>query len=147
MDIAYVLFALRVLSTLALIAILAGFFILLWRDYRATVNQVLSGKRAHGFLVALQEIDGMYVQTGDIYPLLPLTSMGRAPTNTIIIDDKFASNEHAIISRRNGQWWLEDRKSRNGTLLNQAPVVKPVVLTNGDVVGIGNLHFRIDIEG
>ena len=47
---------------------------------------------------------------------------------------------------RNGQWWLEDRASRNGTLLNGVPVQQPVIVTDGDVIGIGNYHFRLEME-
>lgn len=84
--------------------------------------------------------------TGEDYPLLPLTSLGRSPTNTIPINDTFASSEHALVAMRNGQWWIEDRKSRNGTLLNDLPVTEPIVITHGDIIGIGTMKFRLELE-
>jgi len=47
---------------------------------------------------------------------------------------------------RNGQWWIEDRKSRNGTLLNDLPVTEAMVITHGDIIGIGNMKFRLELE-
>jgi pSer/pThr/pTyr-binding forkhead associated (FHA) protein len=47
---------------------------------------------------------------------------------------------------RNGQWWIEDRKSRNGTLLNDLPVTESMVITHGDIIGIGNMKFRLELE-
>jgi pSer/pThr/pTyr-binding forkhead associated (FHA) protein len=86
------------------------------------------------------------VVTGETYPLLPLTSLGRSPTNTIRINDTFASGDHALLAMRSGQWWLEDRRSRNGTMLNDLRVTQPVVVTDGDVIGIGNIKFRVELE-
>jgi pSer/pThr/pTyr-binding forkhead associated (FHA) protein len=39
---------------------------------------------------------------------------------------------------------LEDLGSRHGTLLNDSPVVKPTSLSNGDIIGIGKLRFRLE---
>jgi pSer/pThr/pTyr-binding forkhead associated (FHA) protein len=72
--------------------------------------------------------------------------LGRSPTNRVKVEDNFASGDHALISRRNGQWWLEDRKSRNGTTLNGILVTRPLVITHGDVIGIGHMRYRVDLE-
>lgn len=140
------LLVLRLASAGLMVMLIVALMVMIWRDYRAAVSQAAASKRSHGFLVAMREVDGSLVLTGEIYPLLPLTTLGRAPTNTIRVPDSFSSSEHARIARRNGQWWLEDRKSRNGTTLNHAPVIQPTVITNGDIIGIGSLHFRVDLE-
>lgn len=140
------LFLMRLASAALIVLFVGALFVLIWRDYRAAMHQAAASKRSHGFLVAMREIDGNLMLTGEIYPLLPLTTLGRAPTNTVRVTDSFASSEHARIARRNGQWWLEDRKSRNGTLLNHNLVTQPIVVTNGDVIGIGSMHFRVDLE-
>lgn len=146
MDTALILFALRVASAALLLLLLLALFVVIWRDHRSTITQVNTARRAHGILVAMQEVDGAYVLTGDMYPLMPLTSLGRAPTNTVQLHTTFASSEHALIAQRNGQWWLEDRHSRNGTTLNGIPINRPVVITNGDIIGVGTLYFRVDLE-
>lgn len=121
-------------------------FVIMWRSYRVTLSQVDSSRRAYGNLVAMHKVDERFVLTGDIYPLLPLTSIGRSPTNTIHIMDTFASSEHALVARRNGQWWLEDRNSRNGTRLNNTTITRPVVITEGDIINIGHIYYRVEIE-
>ncbi|HEX2623042.1 MAG TPA: FHA domain-containing protein [Phototrophicaceae bacterium] len=146
MNIDVILLLLRVLSAGLLLLIVGALFWFIWRDYRTTLSQITANRRAYGNLVAMREVDSAYVMTGDIYPLLPLTSMGRSPTNTILVNDNFASTEHALIARRNGQWWLEDRSSRNGTTLNSGIVTRAVVITNGDIIGIGNMRYRVDLE-
>jgi hypothetical protein len=129
-----------------LLAILIALFVVIWKEYHSAVKDAELERRVYGRLVLLRTVDSMDVATGEIYPLLPLTSLGRAPTNTIRINDTFASSEHAMVAFRSGQWWLEDRKSRNGTTLNDMPVNQPVVVTDGDLIGIGQLKFRIELE-
>jgi hypothetical protein len=141
-----ILLLLRFVSGLLLIGVLLTLFLIMWREYRSMSVQIESRRRSYGQLVVLREIDGRLMVTGENFPLLPLTSMGRAPTNTIPINDNFASSEHALVAMRNGQWWVEDRKSRNGTLLNDLPVTEPMVVMHGDIIGIGNVKFRLELE-
>lgn len=140
-----VLFLLRLIAGLLLVSVLAILFFVMWRDYKSAVMQAESSRRTYGRLVAIQEIDGAHI-AGQIYPLLPLTSLGRSPTNSIPIDDDFASGEHALVAYRGGQWWLEDRQSRNGTMINDFPVTQPIIITDGDVIGIGSCRFRLELE-
>lgn len=141
-----ILLLLRVASGVALIVFLIVLLVIIWRDYRSAVAEVQINRRVFGQLIMLRQVDDMETPTGQVYPLLRLTSLGRAPTNTIPIEDTFASSEHALIALRNGQWWLEDRKSRNGTTLNDVLIEHPVVITHGDVIGIGSVKFRIELE-
>jgi hypothetical protein len=140
------LFFLRLLSGVLLLVMLGELFLIMWRDYRATARETEASRRSFGRLIGLIEVDGQLARNGESYPLLPLTSLGRAPTNSIKIDDNFASSEHAVVALRNGQWWLEDRKSRNGTTLNDVPVTQPVIVTDGDIIGIGSTRFRLEME-
>lgn len=146
MSVELLLFALRLISVAVLLGFLLALWVILWRDYRSAVAEVQVNRRVFGQLVMLRQVDDLEVPTGQVYPLLRLSSLGRAPTNTIPIEDTFASSEHALIALRNGQWWLEDRKSRNGTTLNDVMIEHPVVVTQGDVIGIGSVKFRIELE-
>jgi hypothetical protein len=80
---------------------------------------------------------------GAALPLRPITRLGRAADNTIVIDGTFVSAEHATIVQRDGAWWLADRGSTNGTLLNDRPVQGEVAVQPGDVVAIGDVRLKV----
>ena len=146
MDTTTILFILRLISAITLMSILGVFFVILWRDYSSVAVQAHVQRRIYGQLVSLIQVDEMFAPTGETYPLRPLTSIGRAPTNAIVIKDDFSSSEHALISLKNGRWWLEDRNSRNGTLLNGDILSTATIVTDGDIISIGNSHFKITLD-
>jgi pSer/pThr/pTyr-binding forkhead associated (FHA) protein len=78
---------------------------------------------------------------------IPLGSeawIGRSEENTIPVNDSHASNQHALLRRRqDGLWWLEDLGSTNGTYLNENRVTEPQVVRSGDIIRIGRARFRI----
>lgn len=140
------LFFLRLAGSAALLLFLGVLFFTLWQDVRGASAQIEAARRSYGRLVLIEHTDSESTTSTKMYPLMPLTSIGRSPSNSIRIDDTFASAEHAIIALRNGTWWLEDRQSRNGTSLNELPVTEPLIITDGDIIGIGSLQFRIELE-
>jgi pSer/pThr/pTyr-binding forkhead associated (FHA) protein len=81
---------------------------------------------------------------GTVFPLRAVTSIGRSPNNTIIIPDTYASSQHALLTQREGQWWLEDRNSRNGTMLNGRRIDDPTVVSSGDVLGVGRTKLKLE---
>lgn len=144
MDGALLLFFLRLLSAFLLLAFLGLIIWFMRQDAQALTQALAQQSRVHGYLwVVSAPPDGP--GPGSRYPLLPVTSIGRAPRNTLTLEDGYLSNEHALITWRNGQWRLEDRNSRNGTLLNDMPVDDPVVLATGDVITLGETELRVDL--
>ncbi|MBA2481884.1 MAG: FHA domain-containing protein, partial [Planctomycetes bacterium] len=71
--------------------------------------------------------------------------LGRNDTADVTVADVKTSREHAAISRRDGAWWVEDLKSRNGTLLNGNALVAPAQLRSGDRIKIGLIELEFDI--
>lgn len=137
------LLALRFAAALVLLGFVGAVFAVLWADYRAAVRALEASRRQHGRLIVL---DGTAQGLGVSYPLMAVTTLGRSPANTIVLDDSFASQEHALVVQRAGQWWLEDRRSSNGTRLNGEPITEPVVISSGDVIEIGRVSLRIELE-
>lgn len=74
--------------------------------------------------------------------LPPEIKFGRGPDNDVVLPDRFASIKHSRLFLREGQYWLEDLGSKNGTFLNGRPLVGPAVLANGDLIKIGDTIFR-----
>ena len=143
MDI--VLFALRVIAGLFLLSFIGVLLVMMWRDYQAVSSEVISRTRKRGRLVVLHA-DGTTLKPGMAFPLLPLTSLGRAPTNTIVLNDTFASGEHALVTLRGGQWWLEDRNSSNGTVLNGYRIQEAVVVSAGDIISVGQVDLKLELD-
>ena len=78
---------------------------------------------------------------GTAYELLEDTvSIGRDPSNSIQIPSETVSRAHAELCRKpedQGEvWTVRDLKSKNGVLLNGAPV-ESAVLTSGDELKLG----------
>jgi len=64
-------------------------------------------------------------------------TIGRAPTNHIVVYDERASRAHAEILPSAAGWVVRDLESRNGTLLNGEPFEADRPLAPGDVISVG----------
>ncbi len=68
-------------------------------------------------------------------------TLGRAPTNHVVIHDERASRLHAEIISTPAGWSLRDLASRNGTLFGEAALGADHLLSPGDVFSIGRLEI------
>ncbi|MGA4668973.1 FHA domain-containing protein FhaB/FipA [Propionibacteriaceae bacterium Y1923] len=84
-------------------------------------------------------------QAGLSIPLAGVVGLGRAADSALNIDDDYASTRHAQITMDdNGQWWLEDLNSTNGTSVNTVRVSAPVQVQTGDTIRIGRTVMRLE---
>ena len=65
------------------------------------------------------------------------TTIGRDPTNTIVINDAEVSRHHARLILHDNDCILEDLGSTNGTAINGVRIVGPHVLTPGEIISFG----------
>jgi Nif-specific regulatory protein len=79
----------------------------------------------------------------DVFRLVPGQSVtiGRAPTNQIVIKDERCSRNHAELFVSQDQWVLRDLESRNGTLVGEHRISGDCVLRPGDVIRIGRCQL------
>ncbi|MBS4052085.1 FHA domain-containing protein [Methylomonas rivi] len=63
-------------------------------------------------------------------------SIGRAGYNPIQIDNKGVSLLHAVITRQDKEWFIEDLNSTNGTYLNGVKVLGKQKIKFGDTISI-----------
>ena len=149
MSINVLILLLRIVAAIVLYSFLGGVLIVMWRDWRTVARQAEQKRetsvRSHGHLVVVAS-GQTELSPGQSFPLSVVTGLGRAPSNTVIVEDSFASSEHAILSLRNGRWWLEDLDSRNGTRLNGERLTAPAIVATGDEVGVGSVRLRIELE-
>ena len=64
------------------------------------------------------------------------TVIGRRATNALVLDDLTVSGEHAVLLAGQQDVVIQDLGSRNGTLVNGAPVAR-ALLNDGDCIDIG----------
>lgn len=133
---AELLLALRLLLSLLLYAFLGVVLYTLWRELRQGV--AVQPPRPTAAILTVEQ----GAEPGRQFPLRPVTALGRAEDNDLPLADPFASAHHALIFWREGQWWLEDLGSHNGTLFNGERLDKPVALATGDRLRIGETELR-----
>ncbi len=76
------------------------------------------------------------------------TSIGRSPSEDIVLGDPWVSRRHALIVRDGDSYTIIDQNSTHGTFLNSVRVEKSV-LKFGDVLQIGSLkgpHLRFHLR-
>lgn len=141
----WLLLLLRVLLAALLYGFLAVLLVMLWRDLRRAAGRRRvappSGK------LVLVDAAKTGLEPGLAFPLQEVTSLGRTSVNAIALPDPFVSTHHALLAWREARWWLEDLNSKNGTTLNGEPVTRPVVVSGGDLIGVGRVTLRLEVAG
>lgn len=80
---------------------------------------------------------------GTSYPLAAELTVGRAAGCGVTVDDTYASQIHARVFNRDGQFFVEDLGSTNGTYLNRTKVAGPQVMHRGDRLQVGNTVMEL----
>ncbi len=80
---------------------------------------------------------------GQTYDLGEELTVGRAGGCQITLDDTFVSQLHARVFRRDGQLFVEDLGSTNGTFLNRKKVTAPIAVRKGDRLQIGKTVMEL----
>ncbi len=77
----------------------------------------------------------------------PRCKVGRDDLNDIVISgDQSISRFHFVITREDGQYMVQDGKSRHGTFLNGNQITVPEPIHDGDVLKVGVSLFWFVIE-
>jgi pSer/pThr/pTyr-binding forkhead associated (FHA) protein len=143
----WILLGLRILATVILYTFLGVAFYIIWRELKQLESQAMSQSRASYQLRVIAAAEDQPLAVGETLPLQPITILGRAAENTIVVKDDSVSAAHARLHRENGVWWLEDLDSHTGTTLNDSLLSKPTPLAEGDIIGIGDLRFKLESSG
>ncbi|WP_235436106.1 FHA domain-containing protein [Gottschalkia purinilytica] len=77
----------------------------------------------------------------DEYTLENEVKIGRSNQNDIVIRDPYLSKNHARIITDEGQFFVEDLKSINGTYINNNRIYDVTKLKNGDRIKVGQIEF------
>ena len=80
---------------------------------------------------------------GQIADLANEVTIGRASTCTLTIEDTFISQLHARVFYDNGQVFVEDLGSTNGTFLNRKKVTSATPVRRGDRIQTGKAIMEL----
>jgi pSer/pThr/pTyr-binding forkhead associated (FHA) protein len=82
-----------------------------------------SRKAPRKLVVVAGSLAGTSINLGDSQ-----VTIGRADDCTLVVTDDYASNKHARLFPRDGQWLVEDLGSTNGTFLDRTKVTQPTAV-------------------
>ena len=102
--------------------------------------------RALGILI-VERSPGRAPRVGERFPLRASTSIGRDASNDVPLSDEAASARHAVLELRDGEWWVQDLGSTNGTLVNGTRIERAERLRAGDELAIGRIALRLETGG
>jgi hypothetical protein len=109
----------------------------------ASETQLAARPLGIAFLVVQKSVRGA-PRVGDRLPLRAVNAIGRDAGNDVVVNDEAASARHAVVEFADGEWWVEDAGSTNGTLVNGATVRSRGRLQYGDELGIGRVALRLE---
>ena len=126
---------------------LALLYLFLARVVRSLLQDLRAAARepgaSPGRLIVVESPAGE-PEPGRSFDLDAITTLGRDVNNAIVIDDPFASSEHAVLTFRGRSWYVEDLGSTNGTFVNGRAVAAVSPLGFGDEVSIGQVRMRLE---
>lgn len=129
------------------LAFLAALFLFLYAVVRILVRDLVSAERERrtelGRLVVVTA-EGDSPRPGAVFGLDAVTTLGRAASNSVVVDDEFASSEHAMLTFRGRAWYLEDLGSTNGTYVHGGRIEAPVAIGFGDEFTVGRVRLRLE---
>ena len=132
----------------AFIGLLYIFLILviraIYRDIKSPEEKARPAKRKKReqpqlvVITADRNVGAKYMLTDEIL-------IGRAASSDVLIDDTYASQQHARIFPHDSVYCVEDLGSTNGTYVNGRKISYPLELRVGDRIKIGKTVFEFRI--
>lgn len=95
----------------------------------------------NAYLKLINRIDSLPYKMKEHYLIQDELTIGRSSDNNVFIKDPFVSKKHLKIVQDEGDYYLEDLSSANGTYLNEDRVEDVVKLESGDILKVGNIEF------
>lgn len=139
-PVALSLWLLRLLFLLGLYVFLFAVVRVLVRDLRAAAREP---ELELGRLAVVHAAESG-LRAGQVFSLDAITTLGRDVNNSIVVEDPFASSDHAVLTYRGRTWYVEDLDSTNGTYVNGGRVEGVSPIGYGDELQVGQVRFRLE---
>lgn len=101
-----------------------------------------NSKKKRGAPGKLSIADGPQAGVGATLIAEPVV-IGRGSDCQIRLDDDYSSTRHARVFQSEGEWWVEDLGSTNGTYLDGQRVTRPVPAEIGGSIRIGRTTLNL----
>lgn len=135
-----IVFILRIILAILLYLFIGIVFVTIWRQLKTQIK-ILSPELI--YLLKMTPINNEKFEPIEINQSEVI--IGRDPNNKIFLPDETISAQHGRIYFSDQHWWINDLNSTNGTYLNDEIIDRPCVLTDGDILMLGQVKFSIQI--
>ena len=128
------------------IAFLVLLYVFLFRAF-GVLQRTLETERAQTRPLGTLVVERSATRTprvGERLALRATNAIGRDAGNDVSLPDDAASSRHATLEQVEGEWWIEDLGSTNGTLVNGVRIAKRERVRFGDEIGIGRVALRLE---
>ncbi len=113
------------------------------REKDDDIDPAIAGKSRKGRRLRLHVVRPEDLM-GTTYEIGAEVTVGRAAGCGVPIDyDTFASNLHARLFRLDGDVWVEDLGSTNGTWVNTERILERTRIEKGDLLQVGGTVFEV----
>ncbi|WP_053956450.1 FHA domain-containing protein [Inediibacterium massiliense] len=98
-------------------------------------------KESRPYLKLINRKEQLPFKVKEVYTIEKTMTIGRKKENDIVINDPYISNQHVKIIWDEGNFFVEDLDSANGTYLNGDRMIDVVKLKSGDRIRLGQIEF------
>jgi ABC-type multidrug transport system ATPase subunit len=95
-------------------------------------------KKESNYIINTSELESNKIDINHLLNSTDFISIGRADTNKVIVNSILVSRNHCEVYKNNTSWYLKDLDSTNGTFLNGKKVKGEALLSDNDIIGVGN---------
>lgn len=138
--------ALLLLARYVLLAVVYLFIVAVVRAIQVDLRVAAAREEPQRASLVVEESPLPSLPVGTAFRLEGEVTVGRGAATQVTLPSEFASAEHARLFPRGGRYWIDDLRSKNGTLLNGRRLAEPRPLREGDRVRIGEVTLRFSVE-
>ena len=83
------------------------------------------------------------IKKGTIIPIIDIITIGRKEDNSVVLQDRHTSGNHAKLIVKENNLYIQDLHSTNGTFVNGRKISTNVKLLGKEEIQIGTTVFRV----
>lgn len=105
------------------------------------ISSVDNSNNGKSYIKLLNKRETIPFKISEEYSIEKGLKFGRQVDNDVVLADNFVSKHHSEIIVDEGEYFIKDLDSSNGTYINEEKIEDVVKLKHGDRIGIGMIEF------